>query len=166
MNSEDSTNDTPQTQPEAEASLRFCLRLTRAYAALTRRLDNVLSGLHGLSFADFMILHHLERAPGARLRRVDLAEQLGLTASGVTRSLLPLEKLGLVARQADPRDARVGYASLSDAGRELLGYAQATVDVTATELTGSVQLEQLEVLSTLLAQLAGVGRSTGRLPGQ
>jgi hypothetical protein len=40
------------------------------------------------------------------------------------------------------------------------------VDVTATELTGSVQLEQLEVLSTLLAQLAGVGRSTGRLPGQ
>ncbi len=39
-----------------------------------------------------MTLYYLERAPGGRLRRVDLAERLGLTASGVTRSLLPLEK--------------------------------------------------------------------------
>jgi hypothetical protein len=71
-----------------------------------------------------------------------------------------------VARQADPRDARVGYASLSDTGRELLGYAQASVNVPATELTNVVPSEQLEPLSMLLAQLAGVGKSTGRLPGQ
>ena len=95
------------------ASLEFCMRLTRAYATLTRRLDNALSNLHGLSFGDFMILYHLERAPGTRLRRIDLAERLGLTASGVTRSLLPLEKLGLVSRQPDPRDARVGYLLLN-----------------------------------------------------
>ncbi|MEN9397338.1 MAG: hypothetical protein RLZ81_1868, partial [Pseudomonadota bacterium] len=46
------------------ASLEFCMRLTRAYATLTRRLDSALSSLHGLSFGDFMILYHLERAPG------------------------------------------------------------------------------------------------------
>ncbi|MEN3297411.1 MAG: hypothetical protein V7642_6664 [Burkholderiales bacterium] len=45
----------------ADTSLEFCIRLSRAYATLTRRLDNVLSGLHGLSFADFMILYYLER---------------------------------------------------------------------------------------------------------
>ena len=56
------------------------------------------------------------RAPGGRLRRVDLAERQGLTASGVTRSLLPLEKTGLVGRQPDPRDARVGYAVITAAG--------------------------------------------------
>jgi len=93
-------------------SLDFCIRLTRAQSATVRRLDNVLS-IHGLSFNDFLILYYLEKAPESKLRRIDLAERLGVTASGVTRSLLPLEKLGQVARQQDPRDARVGYAVLT-----------------------------------------------------
>jgi hypothetical protein len=101
--------NTKSAVKNSSENFEFCLRLTRAYATLTRRLDNALSNLHGLSFSDFMILYYLGRAPESRLRRVDLAERLGVTASGVTRSLLPLEKLGLVLRQPDPRDARVGY---------------------------------------------------------
>ena len=138
------------------ASLEFCMRLTRAYATLTRRLDNALSNLHGLSFGDFMILYHLERAPGTRLRRIDLAERLGLTASGVTRSLLPLEKLGLVSRQPDPRDARVGYALLTEAGQQLLRYALASVQPIAQEATQALPAQQVQALSLLLGQLAGV----------
>jgi len=142
-----------------DAGLEFCIRLSRAYATLTRRLDNVLSGLHGLSFADFMILYYLERAPGGRLRRGDLAERLGLTASGVTRGLLPLEKLGLVSRQPDPRDARVGYATLTDSGHQLLDYAVTTVRTVAQETTELVPAEQIEVVSALLGRLAGMNSS-------
>jgi DNA-binding MarR family transcriptional regulator len=141
------------------AGLEFCIRLSRAYATLTRRLDNVLSGLHGLSFADFMILYYLERAPSSRLRRVDLAERLGLTASGVTRSLLPLEKLGLVSRQPDLRDARVGYATLTDSGRRLLGYAVTSVRSVAQETTELLPTEQIEAASALLGRLAGMNSS-------
>src|SRR6476661_7172096 len=83
----------------------FCLRLARATAVLVRRFDNSLGSQHGISFSDFQLLNHLSRAPGGRLRRVDLAERVGLTASGVTRTLLPLEKIGLVTREPDPRDA-------------------------------------------------------------
>ena len=143
----------------ADAGLEFCIRLSRAYANLTRRLDNVLSGLHGLSFADFMTLYYLERAPGGRLRRVDLAERLGLTASGVTRSLLPLEKLGLVSRQPDPRDARVGYATLTDSGRQLLGHAVTSVRTVAQDATEWVASEQIEAASALLGRLAGMNSS-------
>jgi DNA-binding MarR family transcriptional regulator len=143
----------------ADTSLEFCIRLSRAYATLTRRLDNVLSGLHGLSFADFMILYYLERAPGAKLRRVDLAERLGLTASGVTRSLLPLEKLGLVSRQPDPRDARVGYATLTDSGCQLLGHAVTSVRAVAQDSTELVPTEQIEAASALLGRLAGMNSS-------
>jgi DNA-binding MarR family transcriptional regulator len=143
----------------AEAGLEFCIKLSRAYATLTRRLDNALSSVHGLSFADFMILYYLERAPGGKLRRVDLAERLGLTASGVTRSLLPLEKLGLVTRQPDPRDARVGYASLSDSGNELLGYALTSVRSISQDATEQVTHEEIEVASALLARLAGMNSS-------
>lgn len=148
-------------QAQASASLDFCLRMTRAHASLTRRLDNALSAVHGLSFADFQILYYLDRAPGGRLRRIDLAERLGVTASGVTRSLLPLEKLGLVTRQPDPRDARVGYATLSAAGRQLLKYALVSLQPITLEATHSVSAGRLAELSAWLTDLAGIHLSHG-----
>jgi DNA-binding MarR family transcriptional regulator len=84
---------------------------------------------------------------------------LGLTASGDTRSLLPLEKLGLVMRQPDPRDARVSYASLTDSGNQLLGYALASVRSVAQDATELVPPEQIELASALLARLAGMNSS-------
>jgi len=140
-------------------SLEFCLRMTRAHATLTRRLDNALSGLHGLSFGDFMILYYLGRAPETKLRRIDLAERLGVTASAVTRNLLPLEKLGLVSRQHDPRDARVGYASLTAVGRRLLNDALVSVEPIAQEATQPVSADQIDAFSCLLGQLAGINLS-------
>lgn len=126
---------------------------------LTRRLDNALGNLHGLSFSDFMVLYHLQRAPGTRLRRVDLAERLGLTASGVTRTLLPLEKLGLIDRQPDPRDARVGYASITEAGQRLLANALVSVESLSQEATQAVPGDQIDAFSVLLGQLAGINLS-------
>ena len=151
-----SAENSVSSQSDMDLGLAFCIKLSRAYASVTRRLDNVLSALHGLSFADFMILYHLDRAPSARLRRVDLADRLSLTASGVTRSLLPLEKLGLVSRQTDPRDARVGYAALTDSGRQLLGYAMESARVVAKESTELVPADQMEAMSALLGRLAGM----------
>lgn len=142
--------------PALSPSLELCLRLTRAWAVLTRRLDNKLSSVHGLSFSDFMVLHSLARADGGRLRRIDLAERMGLTASGVTRTLLPLEKIGLVGRESDPRDARVGYATLTPAGQELHGYALASAEAICQEATQAVSEEQLASMLELLGHLAGI----------
>lgn len=137
-------------------STDLCLRLARANAMLLRRFDSALGNHHGISFADFQLLNHLSRAPGGRLRRVDLAECLGLTASGVTRSLLPLEKIGLVTRQADPRDARVGYAALTPAGQELVANATPLVDLVSREALGPYGQEQLAAMSAILGSLGGV----------
>jgi DNA-binding MarR family transcriptional regulator len=142
-----------------KASLAFCIIHARAHAALTRRLDNALSGLHGLSFGDFMVLYFLERAPANQLRRIDLAERLGVTASGVTRTLLPMEKIGLVTRQADPRDARVGFATLTDTGRTLFKDALVCVESVAKEATYAVTDEQLAAMSAILSGLAGINLS-------
>lgn len=138
----------------------FCLRLARAYAVLIRRFDSALGSHHGISFGDFQLLGHLSGAPGARLRRIDLAERLGLSASGVTRTLLPLEKIGLVARQADPRDARVGFAAVTPAGQQLLEHATVTADLVSSDLLKAVDPDQLAAMSALLGQLAGVTAST------
>jgi DNA-binding MarR family transcriptional regulator len=147
------THDVPDT-----LTTEFCLRLARAWAAVARRLDSALGGHHGISFADYQLLLHLQRAPGGRLRRVDLAEKLGLTASGVTRSLLPLEKIGLVTRQSDPRDARVGYALITPTGSELATNATTVVDNISRAMLGGPTRAQLEATSDLLAQIAGIGR--------
>jgi DNA-binding MarR family transcriptional regulator len=149
------STETPPVAPQS-ASADFCLRLARANAVQQRRLDAALGSHHGISFADFQLLNLLCRAPGGKMRRVDLAERLSLTPSGVTRSLLPLEKIGLVTRQADPRDARVGYAVITPVGQELLLNATDVVDVVSRELTRALQVEQTNEMHAFLGKLAGM----------
>ena len=138
------------------SAMDFCLRLARANAVLVRRFDSSLGTYHGISFADFQILNHLHQAPDGKLRRVDLAERVGLSASGVTRALLPLEKIGLVTRQSDPRDARVGLALITDTGRELAVNATDVVNLISRELTRSAPPLQLAAMAAILGTMAGI----------
>lgn len=147
---------TASSQQSPQSHLDFCLRLAGAHSVMVRRLDNALGTLHGISFSDFQLLFHLNRAPAGRLRRVDLAERQSLSASGVTRSLIPLEKIGLVTRQTDSRDARVGYAVITAAGNALLLNALETAQMVANEFLGGIDLEQLDAHANFLGQLAGI----------
>ncbi|MEV5175926.1 MarR family transcriptional regulator [Streptomyces flaveolus] len=143
--------------------LDAALRLVRAQSALVRRFDARLGGLHGVSLADFTLLLRLEQAPGGRMRRVDLAEALGLTASGVTRGLAPLERIGLVTRETDARDARVAYAALTGTGRHRLAEMRTTAEETAAEVFAGPAWPPADVarLADLLTRLGGTGL-TGR----
>lgn len=132
-------------------SLGVCLAVVRAQAALLRRFDGRLGSWHGISFAEFAILLELSRAPASRLRRVDLATAVGLTPSAVTRALIPLEKIGLIRRQADSRDARVGYAVLTPAGGRRVEEAMETVELISGE---SIAEGELAALTAALDQIA------------
>ena len=133
-------------------TLELCLELSRAYATLSRRFDGRLGSLHGLSFSDYAMLRQLRDAPEGRLRRVDLAGRLGLTPSAVTRALIPLEKVGLVKREPDKNDARIGYAALTKAGERLLDEATETAGEISEE-TISVNASQAAALAELFAEL-------------
>ncbi|MFJ7965262.1 MarR family winged helix-turn-helix transcriptional regulator [Streptomyces sp. NPDC096324] len=135
------------------------LRLVRAQAALVKRFDASLGGLHGVSLADFAMLLRLSEAPGDRMRRVDLAEALGLTASGVTRGLVPLERIGLVRRDPDARDARVAYAALTETGRERLAEMLVTAERVAEEVFAEPAWTKEETarLAGLLGRFGGTG---------
>lgn len=132
------------------ASLKVCLALQRAQAELARRFDGRLGTWHGLSFGDFAVLLHLSRAPEGQLRRVDLAAALGLTPSAVTRTLIPLEKIGLVARERDPRDARVGYAVLTKAGERILKEALESAEAISEEVIPAKAAGQFAGLARLV----------------
>ena len=112
-------------QQEANPVLKNPLKflqdtMLRAHAALTRELSADLQREHGLTINDYEVLLHLSRADDARLRGVDLAERVLLTASGITRLLDGLERSGFVCRETCPGDARVSYAKLTEVGREKL----------------------------------------------
>ncbi len=120
------------------AALEEFLGIRRVVALWENRADTELGGVHGLGLSDFAALYYLADAPGGRLRRVDLARRLALTPSGVTRLLGPLERRGIVARQADGNDARATYAVLTPSGRALVKDATATVTAIAESILGSV----------------------------
>jgi DNA-binding MarR family transcriptional regulator len=109
---------------------------------------------HGLSINDFECLLLLARAEERRMRRVDLAQQLILTASGVTRLLDGLEKEGWVDRAACASDRRVTYAVLTDAGyRKLQQASQSHVADIRAFFEARYSNEELDQLAALLGRL-------------
>jgi DNA-binding MarR family transcriptional regulator len=114
------------------------LGIRRAIALWESRADAELGAIHGIGLSDFAALHALAEASGGRLRRIDLARRLALSPSGVTRLLGPLERRGIVTREADGRDARATYAVLTRSGKALTKDATSTVSVIAEAILGSL----------------------------
>jgi len=130
----------------------------RAHAAITRELSAQLQREHDLTLNDYEVLLHLSHADGGMLRRVDLANQVVLTASGITRLLDGLERAGYVCKDTCASDARVSYAKLTDAGREKLSAAAETHlrgidELFVSRYSGS----ELTTLAELLARLPATG---------
>ena len=111
-----------RTSPETQT----WVALLRAHATSIRRFNAELVSEHGLTLNDYEVLLRLSRAEDRRLRRVDLAEQVLLTPSGITRLLEGLERAGLVERASCETDARVTYAQLTDEGDLKLREASGT----------------------------------------
>src|SRR5689334_25119136 len=109
-----------------ETQLDSWVFFLRAHSAITRELSADLQREHGLTLNDYEVLLHLSHAEGGRLRRVDLAERVVLTASGITRLLDGLERGGFVAKETCASDARVSYAKLTPAGVAKLSDAAVT----------------------------------------
>ena len=108
---------------QASPAIDAWVGLLRAHAAVTRELSGELVAAHGLTINDYEAMLHLSRADEGAMRRVDLAERLLLTPSGVTRLLDGLERAGWVTKGSCSTDARVTYAVLTDEGREKLRVA-------------------------------------------
>jgi DNA-binding MarR family transcriptional regulator len=136
--------------------------MLRGGAALRRALSAKLQSEHGLSINDYEALLVLSRAEDGRLRRVDLAASLVLTASGVTRMLDGLQAAGLVEKASCSSDARVTYAVLTAKGRSALECAAADHTAAVAELFEErYSAEELETLAALLARLPEAGADDG-----
>jgi DNA-binding MarR family transcriptional regulator len=109
---------------------------------------------HGLTINDYEVLLHLSRADEKMLRRVDLAERVLLTPSGITRLLDGLERSGLVSKASCDSDARVVYAKLTEKGAKRLESASKSHVTSVRSLFGErFDEDELERLSDFLSRL-------------
>jgi DNA-binding MarR family transcriptional regulator len=132
--------------------------LLRGHAGLRRIVATQLHEEHELTVNEYEALLLLDEAPARRLRGVDLAAGLQLTPSGVTRLLEGLRARGYIERAHCPKDGRVAYAVLLDAGRAKLRQAACSHVATISALLDERYSEQeLRTLAALLARLPGVG---------
>jgi DNA-binding MarR family transcriptional regulator len=140
---------------QRSAAIEAFVNLLRSHARTTRMLSAELVEEHGLTINDYEALLRLSRVDGGMMRRVDLAEELVLTPSGVTRLLDGLERAGLVEKASCPTDARVTYAALTEAGREKVRRASRSHIASVHDHFGArFTAKELAALAELLARLA------------
>lgn len=120
-------------------NLNSALAIIKTQAILSKKFDKL--NMHGLSMSDFIILYLLKNSPNNQCRRIDLADKMGITASGITRLLAPMEKIGLVDRQSNSRDARVSYAVLTKAGEQIFEEAKVTAEEVADDIFLSLKMK-------------------------
>ncbi|SEW52751.1 MarR family winged helix-turn-helix transcriptional regulator [Chitinophaga arvensicola] len=133
--------------------LLLLMNIAKVQAIVSRKFDSLSA--HGLGVSDFVILYLLHNAPEFRMRRIDLADKIGLTASGVTRLLGPMEKTGLVTREANERDARVSYVVITSTGKKIFQEAKVTAERVAKDILSFKKNKSLRAISELLQELGG-----------
>jgi DNA-binding MarR family transcriptional regulator len=107
----------PELDDEALATWRAFLN---AHARITRAISRDLAAadLPDLSWYD--LLWALYRQPGRSLRVNELAREVVLSPTAMSRFVDRVEKAGYVRREPDPADRRALQVVLTDAGVGLL----------------------------------------------
>jgi DNA-binding MarR family transcriptional regulator len=147
----------PPQPLQAQESLAATVfgRLLGAHGVLVRELGADLMASHGLTVSDYGTLLLLSRAGEQGMRRIDLARELQLSPSGITRLLDRLEDQKLVRKGECKEDARVSYAVLTDAGLDKLREAAPGHVADIDRRLGAVlDDEELQTLADLLGRLS------------
>lgn len=148
------------TAPEASAVMA---QLARTHDLLQSQVGKLLRPL-GLSIGSFTILVVLDQA-GGTLAPSEISARAAVTRAGVTGLVDALERLGLVAREADPKDRRRNRVLLTGPGRDLLGWLMPTMRRVEAELISGLSDNDQRLLRRLLAKVAEdvmTGRSARR----
>jgi DNA-binding MarR family transcriptional regulator len=136
----------------------------QAHAHVTRRLDEELRTEHDLSLAEYDALLTIADAPERRIRMRQLADQVILSKSGVTRLIDRLVADGLVERSTCVTDGRGAEAVLTPSGLDRLRAASGThLRGIADHFLDVLDVEELEVIDRTMQAVARRAGGAGEL---
>ena len=133
-------------------SMQLILTLVKSQSQVLKSLEGALS-VHGLSFTEWLVMHRLSQASDQSIKRASLASSIGVTASGVTRLLQPMEKVGWVEKTSNARDARVSLVRLTTTGARIYAEATQSIEFAAKKVTNMMNQQQTEQCTGLLSTL-------------
>ncbi len=133
-------------------NVELIIKLSALQTRLLKRIDAQLS-VHGISFTEFLVMYHLNKSQNKMMRRIELAESIGFSASGVTRLLIPMEKIGLIKKEANPRDARVSLVTLTESGESIYKDSEKSFNFGAETLMQMLNEKQVNKLIELTEAL-------------
>ena len=112
--------DTSGSDPAADVLADEWHALMTRYHRTACVLDRELQTRHDLSVSEFEILQQLFIAGDGcgNVRMQELAHEVHLTQSALSRLISRLERDGLVGRASCTEDRRSVYVTITDAGRE------------------------------------------------
>ncbi|MGC1185204.1 MAG: MarR family winged helix-turn-helix transcriptional regulator [Candidatus Dormiibacterota bacterium] len=126
----------------------------KAHTVITRALERELVASHRLPLAEFDVLVQLQDAEGGALRMAQLADQVLLSRSGLTRLVERLERAGLVRRQACPSDARGSFAVITEEGATRLREAAPShLGSVSSHFAKPLRDDQVETLRVAMEEL-------------
>lgn len=100
--------------------------LLTSYNEVACHLERALSDAHGLSMSEFEILDRLIAQQCEKRRMQDLAADMYLSQSALSRAVARLEKSGLVSRTLCEADRRGVFVTLTAEGLQRHAGARAT----------------------------------------
>ena len=118
--------------------MSFIINMWSVNSMISKKIDSTLGSVHGIGFTEYMILFQLNNSHNKTMRRIDLANSIGITASGITRIVSPMEKIGLVMKEKNPRDARVSLVKITSSGELILGDATLSMKQNTKRLLSGV----------------------------
>jgi MarR family 2-MHQ and catechol resistance regulon transcriptional repressor len=113
----------PQITAADQALVTTFGRLLEAQAHLAGHLGRALEQDADLPHTWFEVLLRIKRADDGRITMTALAQQVALTAGGITKMIDRMMQAGLVERVPCPTDRRVAYAALTRQGTDKLDQA-------------------------------------------
>ena len=103
------------------------LELESAHARVREALERALERKHQLSLSEYEVLRRLAASDATKGRRIqELAEEVNLSQSALSRLVGRLEEAGYVTRATCDYDRRGIFACVTDAGRKAQNEADPT----------------------------------------
>jgi DNA-binding MarR family transcriptional regulator len=125
------------SRPGDTAAVRGTWReLQSAYARVNEALEQALQASHGLSSTEFEVLQRLAESSDGQRRMQELAEEIHLSPSALSRLIGRLEQRGLAERDICETDRRGIYACITRAGRTAWERAEPTHREVLAEMLG------------------------------
>jgi DNA-binding MarR family transcriptional regulator len=100
--------------------------LMAEHARVNEALERALQERHDLSVTEYEVLRRLVETDDGKRRMQELADEIHLSQSALSRLVGRLEQTGLITRAMCDHDRRGIYACVTDAGRAAEGDAAPT----------------------------------------